>query len=68
MTETSKKDYPFISTLAPFVIGGISGVTATLAQHPLDTLKVQMQVVSEQRGKTGHYQRVSQVAVIQAIY
>lgn len=34
-----------------FYIGGVSGAIATLLIQPLDTLKVQVQVVSEQKGK-----------------
>jgi solute carrier family 25 (mitochondrial oxoglutarate transporter), member 11 len=35
----------------PFAIGGISGAVATMVIQPLDTLKVQVQIVSEQLGK-----------------
>ncbi len=34
-----------------FVIGGISGVVATSIIQPIDSLKVQIQVVSEQVGR-----------------
>lgn len=30
----------------PFAIGGLSGAAATLVIQPLDTLKVQVQIVS----------------------
>ena len=36
----------------PFLIGGLSGALATIIIQPIDTLKVQVQVVSEQLGKT----------------
>ena len=36
---------------APFAIGGVSGAFATIIVQPLDTLKVQVQVISEQIGK-----------------
>lgn len=32
--------------IVPFAIGGISGSLATLVIQPLDTLKVQIQIVS----------------------
>jgi hypothetical protein len=37
--------------MAPFAIGGFSGAVATLVIQPLDTLKVQVQIVSEQLGR-----------------
>ena len=36
---------------APFAIGGVSGAFATVIVQPIDTLKVQVQVISEQIGK-----------------
>lgn len=36
---------------APFAIGGVSGAFATVIVQPIDTLKVQVQVISEQVGK-----------------
>lgn len=38
--------------LVPFCIGGLSGAVATCVIQPLDTLKVQIQVISEQLGKS----------------
>ena len=38
--------------IVPFCIGGISGAAATSVIQPIDTLKVQIQVVSEQLGKS----------------
>ena len=38
--------------LIPFCIGGISGAAATSVIQPLDTLKVQIQVISEQLGRS----------------
>lgn len=38
-------------TTAPFAIGGVSGAFATVIVQPIDTLKVQVQVISEQVGK-----------------
>lgn len=46
MSEKTFKDWFF-----PFCIGGISGAVATSVIQPLDTLKVQIQVISEQLGK-----------------
>jgi hypothetical protein len=37
---------PFFSSLIPFAIGGVSGAIATSVIQPLDTLKVQVQIVS----------------------
>lgn len=41
------------SSLPLFLIGGISGAFATLIIQPLDTLKVSIQVASEQLGIQG---------------
>jgi hypothetical protein len=35
----------------PFLVGGISGAAATAAIQPIDTLKVQIQIISEQLGR-----------------
>lgn len=37
--------------IVPFAIGGVSGAAATMVIQPLDTLKVQIQIVSEQLGR-----------------
>jgi solute carrier family 25 oxoglutarate transporter 11 len=34
----------------PFVFGGMSGCTATTCIHPVDTLKVRIQVQGEMKG------------------
>ena len=36
----------------PYAIGGLSGAVATLAIQPIDTLKIQIQVMSEKLGKS----------------
>lgn len=41
----------FLKASVPFAIGGISGSLATLVIQPLDTLKVQVQVISERLGR-----------------
>ena len=41
-----------LSLFVPFAIGGVSGAVATSVIQPIDTLKVQVQVLSEQIGKT----------------
>ena len=56
-----------LKSIAPFAIGGISGMTATLAIHPLDTFKVQMQVISEQYGKANQKQKVSIMKIVKQI-
>ena len=38
--------------LVPFAIGGLAGATATSVIQPIDTLKVQIQVISEQLGRS----------------
>jgi hypothetical protein len=40
------KTNPFLRVLAPFAIGGFSGAVATSVIQPLDTLKVQVQIIS----------------------
>jgi hypothetical protein len=40
------KTNPFFRVLAPFAIGGFSGAVATSVIQPLDTLKVQVQIIS----------------------
>ncbi len=51
-----------------FFIGGASGATATLLIQPIDTLKVQVQVVSEQLGKTRHKKPTFVLDVVRSIY
>jgi hypothetical protein len=41
-----------MKTMAPFAIGGISGAVATSIIQPIDTLKVQIQIISEQVGRS----------------
>ena len=38
--------------ITPFAIGGVAGATATTVIQPIDTLKVQIQVISEQLGRS----------------
>lgn len=38
-------------SLVPFANGGVSGSVATMVIQPLDTLKVQIQIISEQLGR-----------------
>ena len=45
------KTNPYLRLLAPFAIGGFSGAVATSVIQPLDTLKVQVQIISEQLGR-----------------
>lgn len=33
----------------PFLFGGISGITATTLIQPIDTIKVRIQIISEQK-------------------
>ena len=42
----------FSDWLAPFAIGGLAGATATAFIQPIDTLKVQIQVISEKLGRS----------------
>jgi hypothetical protein len=46
------KNTPKSTSLRHFAIGGFSGAFATSLIQPIDTLKVQIQVVSEQMGKS----------------
>lgn len=41
----------FNKNIAPFAIGGISGAFATCIMQPIDTLKIQVQIFSEQIGR-----------------
>lgn len=43
---------PIISGMVHFAIGGASGALATCIIQPLDTLKVQVQIISERIGRT----------------
>jgi len=45
-----------LTLVIPFMIGGISGAIATSVIQPLDTLKVQIQIVSEQIGRSKTHQ------------
>jgi hypothetical protein len=49
--KESHKRYGFLDRLAPFLIGGFSGSIATCIIQPIDTMKVQIQVISEKLGK-----------------
>ena len=51
-----------------FLIGGVSGATASSLVHPADTLKVRCQIVSETTGAKGHRQVLSPVTVARMMY
>lgn len=46
-----QKNRNHIAPALPFLIGGLSGAIATFCIQPIDTLKVQIQVISEQIGR-----------------
>lgn len=41
----------FLDVIQPFVIGGISGCTATSIIQPMDMIKVRIQIKSEELAK-----------------
>jgi len=45
---TTKPGETWVDTLLPFVIGGLSGMTATSVIQPLDTIKVRIQIKGEE--------------------
>ena len=56
MSAETNTSSSVLSALVPFAIGGISGAVATMVIQPIDTLKVQVQIVSEQLGKSSRKQ------------
>jgi solute carrier family 25 oxoglutarate transporter 11 len=55
------------STLEPFVIGGLSGMTATCFIQPVDMVKVRIQIKSEQLARSGQKGSVSPFTVMNEI-
>lgn len=45
------KQSGFFGVVVPFAIGGVSGAVATSVIQPIDTFKVQIQVLSEKVGR-----------------
>lgn len=56
------------NTFLHFFVGGVSGAVATLLVQPIDTFKVQIQVVSEQLGKKVTKKSTLIVDVLKNIY
>lgn len=55
------------TTIQPFVIGGLSGMTATCVIQPVDMIKVRIQIKSEELSKTGTKGSVSPFTVMSEI-
>jgi len=55
------------STIEPFAIGGISGMTATCFIQPVDMVKVRIQIKGEQLAKSGQKGSVSPFVVVNEI-
>jgi len=55
------------SSIEPFVIGGISGMTATSVIQPIDMIKVRIQIKGEQLAKSGQKGSVSPFVVLNEI-
>lgn len=53
--------------ISPFIIGGISGAIATSIIQPIDTFKVQIQIVSEKIGKTNQ-SKISFYSILKEIH
>lgn len=53
----------WLDTISPFLIGGLSGMTATSVIQPIDTVKVRIQI----KGEEGH-KNVSPFAVAREIH
>ena len=51
--KSSPKISPLQETLMPFLFGSISSCTATAVIQPMDTLKVRLQIASENKGISG---------------
>jgi solute carrier family 25 oxoglutarate transporter 11 len=61
----------WVENVKPFVIGGISGCTATFSIHPIDTVKVRIQVRGEEAGmaaKEGKKVNTSVFGVVKEVY
>lgn len=55
------------STIEPFAIGGISGMTATCVIQPVDMIKVRIQIKNEQLARSGTKGSVSPFTVMNEI-
>src|SRR5689334_2482245 len=56
------------SKIQPFVIGGLSGLTATTFIQPVDMLKVRIQIKAEDLAKSGQKGSVSPFVVMKEIH
>lgn len=56
------------STIQPFVIGGLSGLTATTVIQPVDMIKVRIQIKAEDLAKSGQKGSVSPFVVMKEIH
>ncbi|KAL4438114.1 hypothetical protein ABPG74_016893 [Tetrahymena malaccensis] len=63
MSNPQKHQPGILSTLQPFLIGGVSGMFATLCIQPIDTVKVRIQILSEDAGRTGQKVSVNPITV-----
>ena len=69
MDKTDKSKHEgFRDSLLHFMIGGFSGMFATIIIQPIDTLKVQIQILSEKGGKSMSRQNKSMFWVLKEIH
>lgn len=64
ISTSNKKSNSFLH----FAIGGFSGMFATCVIQPIDTLKVQIQIISERDGKNLTRTNRSMLKVLKSIY
>lgn len=56
------------SVLQPFIVGGLSGLTATTVIQPVDMIKVRIQIKAEDLAKSGQKGSVSPFVVLKEIH
>lgn len=65
--DAPKKGPSTWSIIQPFVIGGMSGISATCVIQPVDMIKVRIQIKAEELAKSGQKGSVSPFAMISEI-
>lgn len=67
--QQQQKSTPSLWSYAqPFVVGGLIGCFATTTLHPIDLVKVRIQITSEIAGKTGQKGNISPIFIMKEVY
>lgn len=68
LTQQQSNKPSLWSYAQPFVVGGLIGCFATTTLHPIDLVKVRIQITSEITGKTGHKGNISPLFIAREVY